>query len=131
MPFHISRAAFCALLLPFAFGCTAERASAPARTATEQLLLSTAADRAAAQLSLAIPADTKVYVDRSYFQGYDDGYAMDAIRNQFLRQGLSLVDDRAQAQAIVTVASGALSTDQKSLLIGNSSPPATTPKLES
>jgi len=28
------------------------------------------------------------------------------------------VDDRNQAQAIVTVASGALSTDQKSLLIG-------------
>jgi len=87
MPFHISRAAITALLLPFAFGCTAERASAPARTATEQLLLSTAADRAAAQPSLAIPPDTKVFVDRSYFQGYDDGYAVDAVRNQFLRPG--------------------------------------------
>ena len=43
---------------------------------------------------------------------------MDAIRNQFLRQGLDLVDDKKDAQAVVTVASGALSTDQKSLLIG-------------
>jgi hypothetical protein len=99
-------------------GCTTQRATEPLRTATEQLLISSAADRAAAQLVLAIPKDTRVFVDREYFQGYDDGYAMNAIRSQFLRQGLALVDDRTKADAIVTVASGALSTDQKSLLIG-------------
>jgi hypothetical protein len=99
-------------------GCTAQRVSEPLRTATEQLLISSAADRAAAQLTLDIPKDTRVFVDRQYFQGYDDGYAVNAIRAQLLRQGLALVDDRAKADAIVTVASGALSTDQKSLLIG-------------
>jgi hypothetical protein len=99
-------------------GCTAQRVSEPLRTATEQLLISSAADRAAAQLTLDIPKDTRVFVDRQYFQGYDDGYAINAIRAQLLRQGLALVDDRAKADAIVTVASGALSTDQKSLLIG-------------
>jgi hypothetical protein len=98
--------------------CTTERASVPQRTATEQLLISTAADRAAADLSLDIPKGTKVYIDRQYFQGYDDGYALNAIRTQFLRQGLAVVDDRAHADAIVNVASGALSTDEKSLLIG-------------
>ncbi|HEY4274016.1 MAG TPA: DUF6655 family protein [Rhizomicrobium sp.] len=98
--------------------CTTERASVPQRTATEQLLISTAADRAAADLSLAIPKGTKVYIDRQYFQGYDDGYALNAIRTQFLRQGLDVVDDRSHADAIVNVASGALSTDEKSLLIG-------------
>jgi hypothetical protein len=98
--------------------CTTERASVPQRTATEQLLISTAADRAAADLSLSIPKGTRVFIDRQYFQGYDDGYALNAIRTQFLRQGLALVDDRAQAQAIVNVSSGALSTDEKSLLIG-------------
>lgn len=98
--------------------CTTERSSVPMRTATEQLLISTAADRAAADLSLSIPKGTRIFIDRQYFQGYDDGYALNAIRTQFLRQGLALVDDRTQAQAIVNVASGALSTDEKSLLIG-------------
>jgi hypothetical protein len=98
--------------------CTTERSSAPARTATEQLLISSAADRAAAELSLSIPKGTRVYVDPKYFQGYDEGYALNAIRSHFLREGLDLVDNRAQAEAIVTVSSGALSTDEKSLLIG-------------
>jgi hypothetical protein len=102
----------------FLAGCTAERVSEPVRTATEQLLISSAADRAAAQLAPDIPKNTRVFVDRQFFQGYDDGYAVNAIRTQFLRRGLALVDDRAQADAIVTVASGALSMDQKSLLIG-------------
>lgn len=99
-------------------GCTAERTSEPARTATEQLLISRAADQAAAQLVLGIPKDTRIFVDRQFFQSYDDGYAMAAIRAQFLHQGLALVDEKAKAQVIVTVASGALSTDEKSLLIG-------------
>ncbi|MGH6828226.1 MAG: DUF6655 family protein [Rhizomicrobium sp.] len=98
--------------------CTTERSSVPQRTATEQLLISTAADRAAGELSLDIPRNTKVFIDRQYFQGYDDGYALNAIRTQFLKQGLDVVDDRAHAEAIVTVASGALSTDENSLLIG-------------
>src|SRR5580704_10672163 len=90
--------------------CTTERTSVPLRTATEQLLISTAADRAATELSLAIPKNTRIFIDRQYFQGYDDGYALNAIRTQFLRQGLDLVDARTQAQTIANVASGALST---------------------
>ena len=117
-PHFLSRLLPC-LAVPLLLGaCTTERASVPLRTATEQLLISTAADRAASELSLSIPKSTKVYIDRQYFQGYDDGYALNAIRTQLLRQGLDVVDDRAKADAIVTVASGALSTDEKSLLIG-------------
>jgi len=113
-------AAVSAVLLCVAFlaGCTTSRATAPLRTASEQLLLSAAADRAAAQLSLGIPKGTRIFVDTRYFQGYDDGYAIAAIRTQMLKNGLMLVDDRLQAEAVVQVSSGALSTDQKSLLIG-------------
>ena len=102
----------------FASGCTTSRSTAPLRTASEQLLISAAADRAASQMSLDIPRGTKIFVDSKYFQGYDDGYAVAAIRTQLLKSGLNLVDDRAHAEAIVQVSSGALSTDQKSLLIG-------------
>ena len=105
----------CAALLA---GCTTSRSTAPLRTASEQLLLSAAADRAAAQLSLGIPKGSRIFVDTRYFQGYDDGYAIAAIRTQMLKNGLMVVDDRLQAEAVVQVSSGALSTDQKSLLIG-------------
>ena len=105
----------CALALA---GCTTARSTAPLRTAGEQLLISAAADRAAAQLSLGIPKGTRIFVDGQYFQGYDQGYAIAAIRTQMLKSGMMLVDDRKEAEAIVQVSSGALSTDQKSLLIG-------------
>ena len=101
-----------------AAGCTTARSTAPLRTASEQLLISAAADRAAAQLSLDIPKGTKIFVDSRFFQGYDDGYAIASIRTQMLKSGLLLVDDRAQAEAVVQVSVGALSTDQKSLLVG-------------
>jgi len=118
MPLH-PRAGLVLLLAGLGLaGCTTERASVPQRTATEQLLISTAADRAASELSLAIPANTRIFIDRQYFQGYDEGYALNALRTQFLRQGLDIVDDRKEAEAIITVASGALSTDEKALLIG-------------
>jgi hypothetical protein len=99
-------------------GCTTSRSTAPLRTAGEQLLISAAADRAAAQLSLGIPKGTRIFVDSQYFQGYDQGYAIAAIRTQMLKSGMMVVDDRKEAEAIVQVSSGALSTDQKSLLIG-------------
>jgi hypothetical protein len=44
-------------------GCTTARSTAPLRTASEQLLISAAADRAAAQLSLGIPKGTRIFVD--------------------------------------------------------------------
>jgi hypothetical protein len=105
----------CAVLVA---GCTTSRSTAPLRTASEQLLISAAADRAAAQLSLGIPKGTKIFVDTRFFQGYDEGYAIAAIRTQMLKSGLMLVDDRNLAEAVVQVSSGALSTDQNSLLIG-------------
>jgi hypothetical protein len=108
-------ALLCAALLA---GCTTARSTAPLRTASEQLLISAAADRAASQMSLGIPKGTRIFVDNQFFQGYDQGYAVAAIRTQMLKSGMMLVDDRTKAEAIVQVSSGALSTDQKSLLIG-------------
>ena len=51
------------LCVAFSAGCTTSRSTAPLRTASEQLLLSAAADRAAAQLSLGIPKGTRIFVD--------------------------------------------------------------------
>ena len=99
-------------------GCTTMRSTDPERTATEQLLLSIAADKAAESLVLNIPAGTRVFVEAVNFEGYDSKYAIGAIRDHVLRQGLRLTDDKAQAESIVEIRSGALSVDQQATLIG-------------
>src|SRR5689334_8369238 len=91
-------------------GCIAERATSPLRTATEELLISTAADRAADKLAEQIPANIRAYLD-AYIDAPDGIYATRAIRDRLLRRGIVLADDRAAADVVIEVRSGALSTD--------------------
>lgn len=98
--------------------CASERRSAPSRTASEQLMISTAADRAAQNLSIAIPQDTPVFVDTSYFDGTDSKYAIGAIRDRLLRRGARLVNSRDAAEMVVEIRSGALSIDENALVVG-------------
>jgi len=99
-------------------GCVTTRQTEPQRTATEQMLLSTAADRAAAQLDFTIPKTDKVFLDASNFEGYDSKYAIGTIRDHILRQGYQLMNDKNFADAIIEIRSGALSTDEKGSLVG-------------
>ncbi len=99
-------------------GCTTVTQSNPSRTATEQLLISSAADRAADRLQLGLPPGTKIFLDVNYFDGYDAKYAVAALQDGFLRQSLILVDDRSKADAIVVARAGALSTSMNTELIG-------------
>jgi len=118
MRIHITGAAvlcFAAVLLS---GCTTERRSAPARTATEQLLISTAADRAAHALALSLPQDKKLFIDATHFDGPDSKYAISAIRGEFLRRGGHLATDQKTADVIVEISLGALSIDENSSIIG-------------
>ena len=98
--------------------CTTEKRSAPSRTATEQLMISAAADRAAQNLSVDIPAGTKVFVDPTYFEGTDSKYAIGAIRDRLLRRGALLVEKREQADMVMELRAGALSIDENSLVVG-------------
>lgn len=99
-------------------GCTSMRESQPQRTAREQLLISTAADRAAEKLNLKIPAGTRLFVDAQFMDGADTKYATAAVRDRLLRAGAYLVEKRDQAQAVVEVRTGALSIDERKMLIG-------------
>ena len=99
-------------------GCTTERESNPPRTATEQLLISTAADRAATQMLASFASGTKVFVDAQYFEGLDSKYTIGAIRDQLAKDGAHLVADRASADAVVEIRSGAQSIDQTATLFG-------------
>jgi hypothetical protein len=112
--------AFVALILAMlALGaCTTTRETSPQRSASEQLLISTAVDRAIAQVNLKIPAGTKVFVDAEQLDGTDGKYAAGEMRDRLLRNGANLVSDKGKADAVVEVRAGALSIDDKQTLVG-------------
>jgi hypothetical protein len=99
-------------------GCSTIRETDPGRTATEQLLISAAADRAAEKLVLNIPKSSRVFINAENFEGYDGKYAVGAIRDQILRQGFAITDNREAADTIVEIRSGALSVDKREVLVG-------------
>lgn len=103
--------------------CVDLRQTSPARTATEQLLISKAGDRAAEAITLNIPAGAKVFVDPNSFVGVDakdfDGkYLYSAIRERSLRNGAALMNDKDKADIIIEARAGALSIDEDKFLIG-------------
>lgn len=94
-------------------GCATARESYPSRTATEELLISDAAEAAAAKLKLKIPATRKCFLDTTNFEGTDAKYAVSAIRQKLLEQGIALMETRDLADTIIEIRAGALSIDSK------------------
>jgi hypothetical protein len=115
--FACGRAIFivAALLLS---GCVSRETTSPPRSATEQLLLSTAADRALANANLTIFAGRSVYFDFTYFDSYDFKYAEGAIRDAFSRAGALMAPDNTNADVIVEARSGAYSIDTNQAFFG-------------
>ncbi|MGE5538851.1 MAG: DUF6655 family protein [Gemmatimonas sp.] len=107
-----------ALLCLLLAACTTARETNPQRTATEQLLLSTAVDHAVENIRLDIAPGAKVYVDSSNFEGLDSRYAVGAMRDRILRLGGHIVTERAASDTVVEIRSGALSADQSKTLLG-------------
>lgn len=106
------------LLVGFAAACTTVHETTPSRSATEQLLISKAADEAAERLALDISSGAKVFVDSTSFEGIDHKYALGAITDQLLRRGAHLVPDKGNAEVIVAARAGALSIDRSEFLFG-------------
>lgn len=99
--------------------CSSVRETEPDHTATEQLLFSTAADRAAEKLSLTVPEGGRVFVDAGVTDGSAQAkYLVAAIRDQILRKGGLLVDDKKQADMAVEPRIGAMSVDRNKTLYG-------------
>jgi len=90
----------------------------PPRSVTEQILLSTAADRALHSTSLIDFNHQKVFVDGTYFDSYDSKYVMGAIRDALSQAGAKLASSASNSDIIVEARCGGLSTDQSSSLVG-------------
>jgi hypothetical protein len=99
-------------------GCTQTTLTAPQRSATEQLLLSTAADRAVNSTNLDQFSGKKVFVDGTYFDSYDGKYVLGTIRDALSRAGALLTSNLTNSDYVVEARSGALSIDAADTLIG-------------
>lgn len=99
-------------------GCASVKTSAPSRTATEQELISLAADRAADGLAKSVRAPGRAFLDTANFEAVDGKYAISAIRNALLRSGVRLIDNRTKADSVIEIRVGALSIDEKDFLVG-------------
>jgi hypothetical protein len=106
------------LFLLLLCGCTTDRETDPQRSATEELLISSAADRAAEQLSLDLGPNKKAFLDTTNFEGLDSKYAIATIRSSLLKHGAHFVGDKKDADTIVEIRAGALSIDKHETLFG-------------
>lgn len=115
----LGAAALAAALAALALsGCASTTETYGARTATEQLLLAHAANRAVEGLILPVPIGTRVFVDDAYFRAENSLYAISAVRSSLSDAGYALANDRASADAIFELRAGALSLDQMRRIVG-------------
>lgn len=115
---RVTRAAATVLLMLALGACSTLRESEPGRTATEQLIFSTAIERVCDELALDLPVGSKVFVDATYVEGTDSKYLVATLRDRILRHGGNLVAARDQADLVFEPRVGALSTDRKKTLVG-------------
>lgn len=109
---------WCAIAACFV-GCGVTRSTDTARTATEQLLISDAIDRAVNSMNLHPLAGQKVFLDDSRVtDAVDRNYYISTLRQQLLAQGCELKDKREEADFVVEARAGAIGTDRNDLLFG-------------
>ncbi|NBB52265.1 hypothetical protein GVN24_28690 [Rhizobium sp. CRIBSB] len=99
-------------------GCASVSETYPSRTATEQLLLARASDRAVEGLILPLPAGSRVYVDDAYFRVDNGAYAVSAIRAALSEAGFALAPNKDAADAVFEIRAGALSLEQMRRVFG-------------
>lgn len=90
----------------------------PGRTATEQLLLARASDKALEGLDLPLAKEARVFVDDTYFRVENSQYAVSATRAALSEAGHALANDRGAADVIMEMRAGAYSLEQMRRVFG-------------
>ncbi len=100
-------------------GCGTTRSTDSLRTATEQLLISDAIDRAVQSIDFHPLVGQTVYLDDSKLDGVvDKNYLVSTLRQHLLASGCTLKNNRNEADFIVEARAGAVGTDRNDLLFG-------------
>jgi hypothetical protein len=110
-----SAVSLCALMT----GCGTTKWSDSPRTATEQLLVSDAIDRAISEIDFSALADKNVYLDsRFIITTLDQNYVVSTLRQHMLASGCIIKDKPEEASYVVEVRTGSLGTNRQDLLFG-------------
>jgi hypothetical protein len=100
-------------------GCGTTRSTDTSRTATEQLLISDAIDRAVQAVNVQSLAGQTVFLDDSRLGDVvDRNYLVSTLRQHLLANGCLLRDQKEQADFVVEARAGAVGTDRNDLLFG-------------
>ena len=99
-------------------GCGTIHMTDTSRSATEQLLLTSAWDSAIGAVDFRPLAGPPVYLDTTNLEGVDTGWMTYRIRESMARQGVRLVDDPEEAVAVVEAGAAVYGTDSTSALLG-------------
>jgi hypothetical protein len=110
-------------VLPVAGGCATIRTTDPQHTATEQFLLTGAAQSAVDQMSADTLRDRIVYVDTTYLTtawqtAPELSYMIGQFRAKLLEGGARLADRREAAQIVIELRSGGVGIDRLEFLLG-------------
>ena len=109
----------CPLLALCLTGCGTTRWTDTKRTATEQMLVSDAIDRAVSRIDFRLLAGKSVFLDTSYLgDTVDKEYLTSTLRQQMVCSGCVLKEKRDQATFIVEARAGSVGTDRHDLLYG-------------
>ena len=107
--------AACAL----AVGCGTTKWSDTSRTATEQLLISDAVDRAVSEIDFSVLAGKDVFLDSKYITGtVDEKYIVGTLRQHMLASGCVVRDSIEDSAYVVEIRAGAVGTNRNDLLFG-------------
>lgn len=100
-------------------GCGTTKWTDTSRSATEQLLISDAMDRAVSQLDFRALAGKEVWLDtRPLEKATDSAYLISTLRQHMLASGCILKEKEADAKYVVEVRTGAVGTDHHELMYG-------------
>ncbi|NLY00495.1 MAG: hypothetical protein GXY83_30740 [Rhodopirellula sp.] len=107
------------LILLMWAGCGTTKWSDTARTATEQLLISDAMDRAVSQLDMRALAGKEIFIDEAPLKSIvDTAYLLSTLRQHLLASGAILKEKKDEAEYVVEVRAGAVGTDRHDVLFG-------------
>jgi hypothetical protein len=99
-------------------GCATQKESNTARTGTEQLLISSAVDKALNNFEFAPLNGKQVFLETKYLDCVDKNYVLLALKHRIMLQGAQILDKADKADIVVEVASGAVGTDVQELFVG-------------
>lgn len=99
-------------------GCTTIKQSDTARTGIEQLLISSAADRALDKFDLHAIAGAKVFIDTQYFDSVDKNYILVALHERLLANHCTLVSKADDSDIVLEIGSGGVGTDRNDMYLG-------------